>query len=338
MDLDFQNQNNQFYLLQKIRPAGSKKQRVKALLTGPEETGKSTSVLYGAERPLLVFDLEDGNEIFTHAVERFDVYPSSDPEEILEAVRQMVAFKKQGGQLPYNSIFIDSGTDLYKKIINDEIKKLQMVQGKPDKRNLEPKEYGYPNQMFYEIIKGIKSLDVDFYVSAHASDNYLKGDFMKINPNDPVKADCHKDLAHEMDVHIIFKKVGKNRKIKAEVKKSRLDDKDGNPLLPAAIDDVDNKTFIKMIREMAQRDKGYVVDKPKTTNIVQPNGELARLIDEILEIVNLHLQLSPQEAMSVVSTATKERTNSPYQLTVEEAQDVLTTFRRMRDANVPKGE
>ena len=329
-------QPNPINLLQNIRPAGSKKQTVKALLTGPEETGKSTSVLYGAERPLLVFDLEDGTEIFSHAVERFDVYPSNDPEEILAVVNQMIAFKRQGNQIPYKSIFIDSGTDLYKKIISNEIKKLQVDLGKPNKRGLEPKEYAYPNSVFYDIIKGIKSLEVDFYLSAHASDNYLKGDFMKVNPNDPIKADCHKDIAHEMDVHIIFKKTGKSRKIKAEIKKSRLDDSNGNPLLPASLDDIDNKTFIKKIREFAQRDKGLELEKPKTSNIVHVDPELSGMVGEILEIANSYLSMTPEDAAKLVGETTKGRTQSPYQLNKEEAANVLAVFRQRRDAQIPK--
>lgn len=322
-------------LLNNIRPAGSKKTRVKAMLTGGEETGKSTSVLYGAERPLLVFDLEDGVEIFRHTVEPFDIYPSTDPNEIYAVVQEMLAYVRQGGKLPYNSIFIDSGTDLYKKIINNEIKQSQIDQGKPNKRTLEPKEYGWPNQMFYDIIKGLKSFDVDFYVANHASDNYLKGDFMKINPNDPIKADVHKDLAHEMDVHIIFKKQGKGRNIKAEIKKSRLDDKDGNPLLPAVMDSVDNKTFIKKIREFAQQDKGFVIEKPKETNVVRTDAELSNIVDEILEIANLHLRMAPQDAMNVISQSSNGRVQSPHQLTKEEAIIALNALKQIRDSQVP---
>lgn len=325
-------------LLNNIRPAGSKKQRVKALLTGPEETGKSTSVLYGAERPLLVFDIEDGNEIYRHAVEPFDVYPSNNPEEIRAVVLELLAYKNQTGSIPYNSIFIDSGTDLYKKIINDEIKKLQISQGKPEKRNLEPKEYGYPNSMFYDIVKGIKSLEVDFYISAHASDNYLKGDFMKINPNEPVKADCHKDLAHEMDVHIIFKKIGKSRNIQAQIKKSRLDDKDGNPLLPAVIDNVDNKTFIKQIRDFALRDKGFEVEKPKMSNVIRTDAELSGIVDEIIEIANLHLKMTPQDAMDIISKASNGRVQSPHQLNKDEAIIALNLLKQIRDNQSPAGE
>jgi hypothetical protein len=325
-------------LLNRIRPAGTKKIRVKAMLTGGEETGKSTSVLYGAERPLLVIDLEDGTEIFKHAVESFDIYPSNDPDEIYAFVQELLAFARAGGKIPYNSIFIDSGTDLYKKIIQNEIRRLQIDQGKPSKRTLEPKEYGYPNGNFYDIIKGLKSLDVDFYVACHASDNYLKGDFMKIDPNNPVKADVHKDLAHEMDVHIIFKKLGgKNRKIKAEVKKSRLDDKDGNPLLPAAIDDVDNKTFIKMIREFATRDKGFEQEKPKERNVIRTDGELSTMVDEIIEIVS-HLRLTPQDAMAVIKQTTEGRVESPHQLSKDEAIVVLNAFKTMRDSQNPTGE
>jgi hypothetical protein len=319
-------------LLNKIRPAGSKKQRVKALLTGSEETGKSTSVLNGAERPLLVFDLEDGNEIYSHSVEAFDVYPSNDPEEILEVVNEMIAFKSQGGQIPYNSIFIDSGTDLYKKIISNEIKKLQMIQGNPNKRGLEPKEYGYPNSIFYDIIKGIKSLDVDFYISAHASRNYLEGAFMKVDPNNPVKADVHKDLAHEMDVHIILKKIGaKGRNIKAEIKKSRLDDKDGNPLLPAVMEKVDNKTFIKTIRELAQRDKGFEVEKPQVSNVIQTDGELSNMIEEIIDIAMNQLKMSNERAVQVLQEQTEGKVSAPQQLDKGQASAVLNALRGMRE-------
>ncbi|QJT70372.1 hypothetical protein [Microcystis phage MaeS] len=326
--------NNPFYLLNNIRPAGSKKQRVKALLTGGEETGKTTSVLHGAERPLLVFDLEDGSEIYSHAVEPFSVYPSNDPIEIHAVIMQMLAAKAQGIAIPYNSILLDSGTDLYKRIISDEIKALQVAQGKPNKRTLEPKEYGFPNSFFYEIIKGLKKLDVDVYVTAHASDNYLKGDFMKINPNDPVKADVHKDLAHEMDVHIIFKKVGKNRNIKAEIKKSRLEDKNNNPLLPVSIDNVDNKTVIKMIREYAQRDKGFEVEKKEVTNIIQVDPELSALVDEIIEIATAYLNMTPQDAANVISQASNGRVQSPHQLTKEEALVAVTQLRTIRESTL----
>ena len=331
--MNMQQPQNPYFLLNKIRPAGSKPVNVKALLTGTEETGKTSSVLYGAERPLLVFDLEDGAEIYKKikTVEPFDVYPSSNPEEIAEVIKQMKMYIEQGGQMKYKSIFIDSGTDLYKKIISDEIEKLRYIQNKPDKRNLEPKEYGYPNSVFYGIIKNIKSMNVDFYISAHASDNYLKGDFMKINPNDPVKPDVHKDLAHEMDVHILFKKIGKNRKIKAEIKKSRLDDSNGNPLLPAAIENVDNKTIIKQIREFAHKDEGFVVERTEKPSIVT-NEELSTAIDEIIEIVNSYLQLSAPEATAVIKRASGDRVSSPYQMNLDEAKKALDEFRQMKNA------
>jgi len=318
-------------LLSKIKKAGSGETYLKVLLTGASGSGKTTSIVYGCPKPALVIDLEDGTDQYGKVAD-FDVFHSTNHNEILELTRELLQLQAQGKELPYKSIAVDSGTVLYNSIKKYFIKQFAISEGNPDKFKLEATEYDAPKNIYYEIIQNLKSLKTNLFITAHATDNYLKGSFMQIDPSNPIKPDIEKRTVHELDVHIILKQVGK--RYKAEVKKSRLVDKDGNNLLPAAIDNFDNRKLIPMLIELANKDKGFIENKPEIKNVIRTDGELSNIVDEILEIANNHLRMPPNEAAQVVSQVTNGKTQSPYQLTKDEAMAVLSAFKNIRDTHM----
>lgn len=324
-----------YNVLSGIKRAGSAELWLKVLLSGDDGAGKSTSVIFGAEKPLLVIDPERKAAVYGHLTD-FDLYDSQNVEEILQLTRELLQLQRSGQQLPYRTILIDSGTVLYNYIKKYFLTKMRLAGG-VDKYKLEFNEYDAPKDMFYEIINNLKELNVHFFITSHVKDNYLKGELMKINPNEPKAADVEKRLPYEVHVHLMLSKKGKN-KFKAERKRSNLLDKSKNHLIPAVIDDFDNNTLVSMIIEHAKKDKGFIENKPEIQNVIRTDAELSNMIDEIIEIVNSHLRMPPAEAANVVGQVTNGRVQSPFQLTKEEALNVLAAFRQIRDSQVTAGE
>lgn len=318
-----------------IEPAEQMETILKVLLTAPSGEGKTSSVIYGAPKPLLVFDMEQGTGQYAK-VAKFDVFNNrklkgfdpTDPDNILRFTEQLLQAQAQGVEIPYKSMLLDSGTVLYNRIINDYLKQLR-ADGQPNKKKLEPNEYAFPKNKFYDIIRNLKLLDINLFITAHASDNYLKSAFMKINPQEPIKADCEKRLIHEMDVHYILTKKGK--KHKATLKKSRIIDKNGNNLLAPEIDNFSNFDLIPMLFEMANKDKGYApdVDKNVEKNTVRTDTKLSQKIENIIEMVGA-LQLSNEEAVKALGELTGK--TNPYELNQEEAEKALSHFKGLMDS------
>lgn len=312
---------NDFY-----HPAEEKEVVVKALLTSPSGGGKTSSVILGAPRPLLVFDLEDGSQQFSKA-KGFEVFENkndpnfdpTDPNNILWFTSQLKMAKQSGFALPFKSILLDSGTVLYNRIINDHLKKLKETE--PNKKRLEPNEYAEPKSKFYEIISNLKSLGIHIFITAHAADNYLKSSFMQINISDPIKPDCEKRLIHEMDVHYMLSKTG--NKYKASLKKSRIVDSQMRNLLPEVIDNFDNFTLIPMILEAANKDQGYERKKDETVpqNSIRTDAKADQTIDNIIELVGA-LGMTNEQAVTLLQEQVGK--NNPYELNQEEATKVYS--------------
>ncbi|ARC72608.1 MULTISPECIES: AAA family ATPase [Bacillus] len=320
-----------------IQPAEQQETLLKVLLTAPSGCGKTSSVIYGAPGPLLVFDMEQGSGQYAK-VKKFDVFQNkkipgfdpTDPDNILWYSEQLLLAQSQGAQLPWKSILLDSGTVLYNRIINDYLKELRN-NGEPNKKRLEPNEYAFPKNKFYDIIRNFKKLNVNLFITAHASDNYLKSAFMKVDPNEPIKADCEKRLIHEMDVHYILSKAGK--KHKAVLKKSRIIDKEGNNLLAPEIDNFSNFDLIPMLFEMANKDKGYApeIDEKVEKNTIRTDSKLSQKIENVIELVRA-LQLSDEEAVNHLKEITGKM--NPYELNSEEADKAFTHFKGLVESEM----
>jgi hypothetical protein len=316
-------------------PAEMEEVLLKVLLTAPSGCGKTTSVIYGAPSPLLVFDLEQGSGQDAK-VRKFDYFQNknipgfdpTDPNNILWYSEQLLQAQAQGIKIPYKSILLDSGTVLYSRIINDYLKEIR-ANGETNKKKLEPNEYAFPKSKFYDIIRNLKKLNVNLFVTAHASDNYLKSAFMKIDPNEPIKADCEKRLIHEMDVHYILQKQGK--KYKATLKKSRIKDKDGKNLLAPEIDNFDNFKLVPMLFEMANKDVGYEteVDQTVERNTIRTDTKLSQKIENVIELVNA-LQLSSEEATKALGEVVGK--TNPYELNNEEVDKALAHFKGLMES------
>lgn len=330
-----QPMQQQYSVLNRIKKAGAGDVWLKVLLSGEDGAGKSTSVIFGAEKPLLVIDPEAKAAAYGHLTE-FDLYDSQNVLEILQVTRELLQLQMSGQQLPYRTVLIDSGTVLYNYIKKFFLDKMR-ASGSVDKYKLEFNEYDAPKDMFYEIINNLKKLNVHFFITSHVKENYLRDQVMKINPNEPWKADVEKRLPYEVHVHMMLQKKGKN-KFKAERKRSNLLDKNRNHLIPAVIDDFDNNTLVSMIIDYAKKDKGFIENKPEIQNVIRTDAELSNMIDEIIEIVNAHLRMPPADAARVISQVTNGRTQTPFQLTKEEAFNALGAFRQIRDGQMTTGE
>lgn len=322
-------------ILNEIKDAYSTEVYLKVLLSGGDGTGKSTSIIFGAEKPLLVIDPERKASVYRHLTE-FKIFDSQDVQKILQLTRELLMLQRAGHPIPFKTILLDSGTVLYNYIKKHFINKMR-ENGESNKVKLEFNEYDGPKDMFYEIINNLKELNVHLFVTAHVKDNYLKGELMKINPNEPSVADVEKRLPYEMHVHLMLSKKGKNG-FKAERKRSNLLDKDRNHLLPQVIDNFDNNTLVTELMKYVKQDKGFVESKPEKQNVVRTDAELSNIIDEIIEIVNLHLRMPPAEAANIIGQVTNGRTQSPYQLNKDEALTTLSGLRQMRDNQIPQGE
>lgn len=324
-----------------IEPAGMQEEYLKVLFTGVSGSGKTSSVIYGAPKPLLVFDVEKGTSQYAK-VTKFDLFQNSndpnfdetDPKNILWYTEQLLAAQRAGYELPYKSILLDSGTVLYDRVLDDHLKELRN-DGKPNKKSLEPNEYRAPKRFFYEIIENLKKLNVHVFVTAHASDNYLKGSFMQIDPQNPVKPDCDKRLIHEMDVHYILSIHGKRRK--AMLKKNRVVDAKGNNLLPDVIDNFNNFELIPMMVEMANKDKGFERkgNEIEEQNIIRTDGKLNQKIENIISLVEA-LQLSNEQAVEMMQRLSGKA--NPYELNEEESDKVLGQLKEMVEENSKAGE
>lgn len=304
-----------------IEPASEQEEFLKVLLTAPSGCGKTSSVIYGAPRPLLVFDNEKGSSQY-RKVKGFDVFNNkkikgfdpTDPNNILGYTRMLLDAQAKGITIPYKSILLDSGTELYDRILKDYLQELRN-DGQPNKRKLEPNEYKMPKTKFYEIINNLKKLDMHVFVTAHASDNYLKSAFMKIDPNEPIKADCEKKLIHQMDVHYILDKKGS--KYTATLKKSRIVDKEGRNLLPPVIENFSNFDLIPMLIEKANEDVGYNDENAnEAKNTIRTDVKLHNRVEQIIQAVSA-LGLSNNDAMALLEEKVNKK--SPYELNLEEA-------------------
>lgn len=308
-----------------IEDASSGEVFLKVLFYGGEASGKTTSVLHGAPKPLLVFDIEKGCKMYAKSI-GFQVFKSPNPEHIKAFLQQLKAMQDAGQPLPYRSLFLDSGTKFYEDIKFTAVDTIALNEGKPEKIKLEPNEHDAAKKPFYEIIKLMKDLDLHVFISAHEADNYLKNAFMKIDPNKPTKPLCEKRLPHEMDVVIRVSKSGKT--FKAQIEKSRLEDKDGNPLLPATIDKYDNKKLVNMIHEMAQQDRGFQVEKPQQQNIVQNDAELSGMQEEIITIMTGNFKMTDEQAVQQLLQWTNGQVNNPYALNKQQAGEILQYLRQ----------
>ena len=304
---------------------------LKILLTATAGGGKSSSIAYGAPKPLWVIDMErSGYSQLAKEVPGINVYKTTNPQEVLALTQQLLALKRSGQPLPFKSIALESGTVLYNQCKNYWKKQW-------GKQKLEPTEYEAPKDDFYEIIYNLKELDVHLFVTAHASDNYLKGTFMKLDAVNPIKPDCEKRLIHELDVHYILYEKSKGV-YTAQLKKNRLKDSKGNSLLPDVIDNFSNRTLVEMIIEMSQKDEGFVKPNVGQQNVIKTDGELAKLIDDIVDLVNNQLGISGERAVQVMQEVTNSKVANPTELTKEQARLVLNKFRLMLEENNTSGE
>src|SRR5690625_2741427 len=304
-------------ILNKITKSNQTETFLRVMLSGDAGAGKTTSVLFGAEKPLLVIDPEGKSSAYGH-LEDFSIFNESNVDDIYELTKELVKVHQNGHQLPYKSILVDSGTILYKYIQSDTIDKLREKNGDPSKHKLEPLEYPIAQKKFYDIIHNLKSLPVHLFITAHVKDNYLKGTMMKIDPNEPLRPDVEKRLPYEVHTHMMLRRVGRNR-YRAERMRNDLLDADGKHLIPPTIDNFNNRDLIKDIHKFVKENEGFDEGKPQQQNIIIANSESINYADEIIKMTQT-LGMSNEQATSTLQELVGKV--NPYELNEREAKKV----------------
>lgn len=310
-------------MLNKITKASQTETFLKVLLSGEDGSGKTTSVLFGAEKPLLVIDPESKVSAYSHLVE-FDKFNSQDPIEILTLSNELVQLHKQGQQLPYRSVLIDSASILYKYIVAYAVDHFRDIEGNPQKYVLEPTQFQYPQKMFYDIIQNLMDLPLHLFITSHVKDNYLRGKMFTVDPNKPLVPDVEKRLVYRVHTHIMLHRKGKN-KYKAERVRNDLLDKNGDHLIPPVIDNFDNRDLIKSLHEFVNKNQGFKEPpkNPNEQNIIRDDAHASNLADDIIKMVQL-LGLDNQGAADQLQQVTGKQ--NPYDLNSDEAQKAYEYF------------
>lgn len=320
-------------ILQSIRKAGSGDVWLKVLLSGEDGSGKSTSIIFGAEYPLLMIDPENKCDAYGHLAD-FDAYTNDDPIAILNLTRELLQIQLSGQPLPYRTIAIDSGTVLWQRVKKYCLEYMKEKSGNPDKFKIEFNENDMPKDIFYEIINNLKRLNAHLIITAHIKDNYLKGSLMKIDPNKPLIPDVEKRLPYEVHLHMMLRKQGV--KYKAERMRSNILDKQKNQLIPAVIDNFNNSDLLKVVLEHARKETGFIENKPQIQNIIRTDVKLAAMQEEIIQIMTGFFRMTTEQAVAQLQQMTNGQVSDPYALSEEQAAWVLQYLKQQVEATQPQ--
>lgn len=288
-------------MLSKIKKSEDVEVFVKAILYGPNGTGKTTSVLASAPKPILVIDAENRVGIYSNVYD-FEVFPSSDPNEILNLSEELKLLYQQGQPLPWKTILLDSGTEFYRHVKKYALDREREIQKTPNKTKLELSEWEMPKSMFYDTFDNIKNLPINFYCTAHEGSNYLQGQMMKVDPTKPTKPDLEKRAEHHFDLVAHFEK--KANKYKVTFEKNCILNKQHEQVLPPVIDNVNNEDIIGTIHKMVTEQKGY--EQPKAegpSNVSRGNAKFESKLDESMTNVAT-LQWSNERILKEFKDAT----------------------------------
>lgn len=320
-------------MLNGVKRAGSGDIWLKVLLTGGDGAGKSTSIIFGAEYPLLMIDPENKSDAYGHLAD-FDSFTDDNPLAILNLTRELLQIQYSGQPLPYRTIGVDSGTVLWQRIKKYCLEYMKEKSGNPDKFKIEFNENDMPKDIFYEIINNLKRLNAHLIITAHAKDNYLKGTLMKIDPNNPIIPDVEKRLPYEVHLHMILNKQGK--KYKAERARSNILDKQKNHLIPAVIDNFNNSDLLKVVLEHARKETGFIESKPQMQNVIRTDVRLAAMQEEIIQIMTGIFRMTTEQAVAQLQQMTNGQVSDPYALTEEQASWVLQFLKQQVEATQPQ--
>jgi hypothetical protein len=315
---------NQVNLLSRIVKGNQAEIYVKAIGYGQNNTGKSTSILASAPKPILVIDTEKKASIYSRVFE-FDLFEELDPIKIRDLSRQLVQLCESGQPLPWKTILLDSGTEFYRLVKKHALEKEREQQKNENKTKLELNEWDYPKDIYYETLTNLKKLPVHLYVTAHEAPNYLPNQIMKVNPAKPTRPDLEKRSEHHFDVVMHYEKVGNKYKVTFE--KRCILNKNLQEVLPPVIDNVNNLEVVGLIHKMVEEQKGY--SAPKTTeptNVIRTNAKFESMLDEALTNVQA-LQWSTDRLVALF----KEYTGHDNPNTLRDDPDAEAKIARFLD-------
>lgn len=289
-------------MLSMVQDSSNMEKYVKAILYGDNGTGKTTSVLAGAPKPILVIDAELRIGMYKNAFD-FQTFPSIDPNQILQLTQEMLQLKIQGQPMPWKTVLIDSGSELYRHIKKYALDRERESQKNPSKTKLEFNEWDLPKGIYYEILDNLKNLPVHLYMTAHEQTNYLPNQVMKPDPLKPTKPRLEGSAAHHFDIVAHYEKKGNKYKVTFE--KNCVLNKEGQQVLPPIIDNVNNMEFIKMLHDMVDAQKGYAQPKSsEPSNVIRENAKFESMLDESMTNVAT-LQWSNDRIVSEFKSATE---------------------------------
>ena len=350
-------------LVSMVRKSKQVKRRIKILVWGGWKTGKSRNSLM-MPGPCLVLDVEKKSDVFANLADFFVVKTRN-----VQAIKQLLnELRLNGCQVPVvdddgnptgemvriESIIVDSGTTLG-SLINDahylKLKRAPANVGNPSFR-MEPTDYALPKAEYREIVNILLDLDVYVYFICREKVNYLpfrKGEFMKINTDDPTKADIDAGAPYDFDVILQTIKTRENGvdKYQAIVRGSCLVDDDGTQLLPEVIDNIDPDKFIPELIELgtkakrlAPSQKVQVMEGPRNVTRTIADVEIDTLrksVKDTIAVLGWPLSKASDEMFKLVgvkSTQSKDFTVDKAQTYLDYLQAQLPTGNASDDGHI----
>ncbi len=190
------------------------------------------------------------------------------------------------GKFYWKTIIVDSGTWIY----NDLVESYRQLFGKGSETfRLEPKDYQPIKKEWYKFLDNLIALPCHIIVTAHRTENRKarmengKMNYMAIDTENPWKADLEKKNEHVFDniIYMDYDETTQNHW--AVIEKSRIVDKDKNPILPPRIDNVDSRTFVPYLLSLVQGGKGRKLETRGNSNVARLDNRFENLLDKVNE-------------------------------------------------------
>jgi hypothetical protein len=194
------------------------------------------------------------------------------------------------GEFYWKTIIVDSGTWIYADLV--EYYRQLFSKGSITYR-LEPSDYQPIKKEWYKFLDNLISLPCHVIVTAHRVENRKpkmengKMNYMAIDPDKEWKPDLEKKNDHVFDNMIYMDYDDMTGEHWAIIEKSRIIDKDKNPILPPRIDNVDSRTFIPYLLGLVKSGKGIAQTKPKQANVARTDAKFESLLQQVSQNIQL---------------------------------------------------
>lgn len=199
--------------------ASSIEPKLKAFIWGGSGVGKTILALQ-FPKPVMI-DMESGSSLYGKSF-KFDVLSTTDPDQVIEAVRGLKHDKH-----PYKTLILDPITifweALQKKWSDIYLKRLTGTKAhKHEYYDMQPGDWGTIKGEYKELIQDLLAIDMNVIVIAREKTNYKDGEFMKV-AGVTFDAEKHTDYAFDTVLRL-FVEGGKYFMMKQKDRSNRLPD------------------------------------------------------------------------------------------------------------------